>query len=501
MYNENGAPLVTHCTFTGNISDAHGGGILSRDGSPTVENCVFAENTSAVEGGGIYSDSDVNLTLTNCAFTENTADESGGGIFVQYSSATTLDTCTFSGNEAGSSGGGAHLWSSPDTILIDCQFVGNHAALLGGGLKSTLGNPTFIACLFTGNTAGFSGGALHTQIGSLTMNNCTIADNTAGPLGGGGVYTGGVESVLAHCAFNRNASDGDGGAMHITGQSSLTLTNCAISGNSSTRGGGMYSNNSAPTLINCILNANSASEGGGAVYSNGDSDIALAGGTFLANFAPAGSTLACDSGFASTSSVTVVNSILSDGAGGIWNNNESTITITYSAIQGSWPGAGNIDTDPLFIDADGPDDIPGTQDDDLRLSPCSPAIDAGDNTGVSADTLDLDDDGDADEPIPIDFDHNPRFVDDAWTQDTGNGAPPVVDMGAYEFQGNSTECCGNGIVEPGEECDDDTDFCLSTCAWNRAIPTVSEWGILAMTLLFLGAGGAVIAKRRRLVAA
>jgi cysteine-rich repeat protein len=43
----------------------------------------------------------------------------------------------------------------------------------------------------------------------------------------------------------------------------------------------------------------------------------------------------------------------------------------------------------------------------------------------------------------------PRFVDDLATPDTGNGAPPIVDMGAYELQ-----VCGNGVVDPGEECDD-----------------------------------------------
>ena len=30
---------------------------------------------------------------------------------------------------------------------------------------------------------------------------------------------------------------------------------------------------------------------------------------------------------------------------------------------------------------------------------------------------------------------HPRFVDDPDTPDSGNGDPPVVDMGAYEFQG------------------------------------------------------------------
>jgi hypothetical protein len=81
-------------------------------------------------------------------------------------------------------------------------------------------------------------------------------------------------------------------------------------------------------------------------------------------------------------------------------------------VQGGWAGTGNIDADPTFADAEG------------RLSPGSPCIDAADNTAVP-------------EGITTDLDGNPRFVDDIGTPDTGFGEPPMVDMGAYEFQGTS----------------------------------------------------------------
>ena len=56
------------------------------------------------------------------------------------------------------------------------------------------------------------------------------------------------------------------------------------------------------------------------------------------------------------------------------------------------------------------------------LQPGSPCIDAGDNTAVPKGVL-------------RDLDGNPRFVDDACS---GHGGP-VVDMGAYEFQGTSCD--------------------------------------------------------------
>ncbi|GAG54589.1 unnamed protein product, partial [marine sediment metagenome] len=118
----------------------------------------------------------------------------------------------------------------------------------------------------------------------------------------------------------------------------------------------------------------------------------------------------------------------------MWNNDNSTIDITYSNVQNGWPGLGNIDLDPLFVDPDGMDGIPATEDDNLRLLADSPCIDAADNVAVPDDVFDLDSDGITDEPIPLDLDGTLRFVDDPNTNDTGNGTPPIVDMGAYEFQ-------------------------------------------------------------------
>ncbi|MHC4499232.1 MAG: LamG-like jellyroll fold domain-containing protein, partial [Planctomycetota bacterium] len=57
---------------------------------------------------------------------------------------------------------------------------------------------------------------------------------------------------------------------------------------------------------------------------------------------------------------------------------------------------------------------------DYHLLPGSPCIDAGDNFAVRPSIL-------------ADIVGRPRFIDDVNTPDTGSGAPPVVDMGAYEY--------------------------------------------------------------------
>ena len=71
------------------------------------------------------------------------------------------------------------------------------------------------------------------------------------------------------------------------------------------------------------------------------------------------------------------------------------------------------------MDAGGTDNLPGTEDDNLRLWPGSPCADAGDNLAVP-------------QAVLTDLDGDPRFVDDSDAPDTGNGTPPIVDMGAYE---------------------------------------------------------------------
>jgi hypothetical protein len=136
----------------------------------------------------------------------------------------------------------------------------------------------------------------------------------------------------------------------------------------------------------------------------------LYGGGFLCNFGLSGGSLVL------TNSTLWGNTAPSGGA----QISGCNPIITYSDIQGGRNGTGNIDADPLFVDPEGADSIPGTADDSLRLQPGSPAIDAGSNAALPSDASDLDGDGDTTEPIPFDIDGNPRVA---------NGR---VDMGAYE---------------------------------------------------------------------
>jgi len=186
-----------------------------------------------------------------------------------------------------------------------------------------------------------------------------------------------------------------------------------------------------------------AAESGGGLDNFNASDAVLTNCTFTANAADRGGAIANDG-----SSPVIYNAVLwGDAAAGagdeIHNGAASVPLVGYSDVAGSggsddWDaglgtdGGGNVDADPRFADAEGPDGVPGTADDDLRLDGGSPAVDAGSSEDVPRDAADLDGDGDVEEPTPFDLDGLPRFIDDPGAEDTGRGPAPVVDMGAYE---------------------------------------------------------------------
>ena len=111
-----------------------------------------------------------------------------------------------------------------------------------------------------------------------------------------------------------------------------------------------------------------------------------------------------------------------------------TVTIKYSIVHEPIAGMGNIVAHPNFVDADGPDNLAGTLDDDLRLQRTSPAYNTGSNTYIWPDIVDIDGDGDTFDPVPLDLDYRARVV------------YGTVDMGAYEIPSGPFSVYGPLIV-------------------------------------------------------
>ncbi|MGD9715379.1 MAG: hypothetical protein AB7V46_25485, partial [Thermomicrobiales bacterium] len=253
-----------------------------------------------------------------------------------------------------------------------------------------------------------------------------------------------------------SCGSGSGGAM-IWERGVASIESAAIMGNSALLGGGILCDESEFTIRNSIIVGNNANYSGGGIYVRRISETSLSGCVLAENTAVLGGGIYNEH----SSPLIISNSILSynkdfTGVGELAHIDygfRDDVQVTYSNISGlddHWTGNGNIGDIPLFADSFGPDGVAGTLDDNWRLSPDSPCIDAGDNSAVAADVLDLDGDGDFEEPVPFDLDGFDRFVDDP-AEDTGVGPAPIVDMGAYEYRRGDMDSDGDvDLLDFGE---------------------------------------------------
>jgi predicted enzyme related to lactoylglutathione lyase len=449
MNNDQSDPILTNCTFSGN-SAQYGGGMDNQDSSPTLKNCTFSENSADKIGGGIVN-SRSSPILTGCTFSGNSAHRGGGGM-INNESCPTLTNCTFSGNSAHRGGGGMSNNESCPT-MTNCTFIGNFADT-GGGMDNHKGNPTITNCIFSGNSATDDGGGMLNLESSPIVTNCIFIGNMAERLGGGmcnwsssptvttcrfsgnsadsgsGIYNNESSPTLTYCTFSGNSSIDYGGGIRNERYSRPTLKNCTFSGNSANSGGGMENSfYSSPALTNCTFSQNSAQSGGGMNNKDGSSPT-LTNCIFIGNYysgmlnwfsSPILNNCTFTGNYNSGmhnyyASPTLTNCILWNNSNEILNDVNSTIKVTYSDVQSGWPGEGNIDAVPLFVDP-GYWDANGTPDDanddvwidgDYHLLPGSPCLNAGDPSHLY-------------DPNEIDLDGKPRLI----------GCR--IDMGAFEY--------------------------------------------------------------------
>ncbi len=246
----------------------------------------------------------------------------------------------------------------------------------GGGMYNSGGNPTITNCTFTGNSADYSGSGMCNS-GSPNIINCTFDRNSAKWGAGGGMYNGGFgassDPNIINCIFIENWAK-YGGGMSSGGYEVLSapnIINCIFIGNSAEYGGGMYNVGADANLINCTFSGNWADGLGGGIYS-------ILSGT------------------------TITNCILWGNVGEQIGPNSDGVSVTYSDIQGGWPGIGNINDDPML------------EPDGYHLTPCSPCIDAGDPNYIAG-------------PNETDIDGEPRIIDGDFY------GKAIVDMGADEY--------------------------------------------------------------------
>lgn len=380
------------CVITGNTTGASGGG-LRLEGTNDLIDCTVSGNEAGSAGG---IDASGSLSLTQCTVSDNSATSHHGGLYIAGS--FELDGCLISDNTAASVGGMGTLFDvgSIENTVISGNVASDHVGGISAFDQHSGGTLTVIGTTICGNTAVAGGGGGGRIIGDALITQSTISGNTSE--WGGGLVTEGHSgysiritdcSIISNSALGFDTLDGvhlgGGGVFNLRGPSEgyLIMTNCKITDNFTNGKGGALNNvRASATLTNCTMARNSAEQGSGVILNQ-----------------------QLDSG----PSFSVMTNCIAWGniPNEIECTEDSEATVTFSDFENGYPGTGNIDVDPLFVDADGPDDITGNVDDDFRLAEGSPCIDAGTN--------------DPAEGLPAtDIDGNPRVV------------CTIVDMGAYE---------------------------------------------------------------------
>ncbi|MFK7935005.1 MAG: right-handed parallel beta-helix repeat-containing protein, partial [Saprospiraceae bacterium] len=279
----------------------------------------------------------------------------------------------------------------------------------GGGIYNLQSSPTMLNCIFTGNSAASNGGGMINLGSNPALMNCTFIGNfSAGS--GGGMYNGfGSAPLFTNCSFTGNLAFSSGGGME-NDESLPAFTNCTITGNNAAEGAGIYNTARSPIFTNCTITGNFAYTEGGGIYNTRSSSPILTNCIIWNNL------------IQSSGGSTTYSSIFNDN---------STPTITYSLVQGEAASGTNLDgatnasetNYPRFIAPIFPT-FRQTVVGDVRLAPCSPVLNVGNNSadidGVNGTQTIAD--------IAEDLAGNPRIFDES------NGG--VIDLGAFEFEDN-----------------------------------------------------------------
>jgi predicted outer membrane repeat protein len=316
--------------WSGDASGTEPATTLVMDANKSVT-AVFEENVRRVSVGSTASEPDGlswAMAYPDLQSAVDAAAEDGGGeVWAAFGTYTAL-TGTVLNMRAGVTLYGG--FAGTETLRDQRDRVANATIIDGQNLRQ---------CVMAADNAGIDGFTVRRGIAQF----------------GGGIFMEYASPVISNCILQYNTAFGDnaqGGGMYSK-YANPEIFNCVFIGNTANKeGGGIFNLGGAPILTNCAFTNNRASVSGGALHNAAFSRPSVTNCILWNNMAP--------------------------NSPEIHNDTDSMPRVTYSCVSYGYAGEGNIDADPLFMNA-----VIG----DLTLRADSPCIDTG--TAAGAPALDI----------------------------------------------------------------------------------------------------------------
>lgn len=413
-----GTPMILDNTISGNYARVGGGAYLINSQDPEVSGNLFTDNSSYDYAGGLLLSAASTCIVKNNNFIANwgTGDLFGGGIYIHDTSGIIRNN-QFEGHYSLTNGGALFIEQCINVDVIDNQCIGNTCLYQGGAVVIYESNLiTLEGNLISENTSQMDGGGIWISLSSeVTLNRNIIKNNQVTGAGGG------VINYFSSMYWNGNTFEGNtatsmGGAVCAI-SIYFSLKNNRIFNNTGERGGAVYLVNGTAHFANNVIAYNTSRDSGGGI------EIASNGSTFelfMENDVIYGNKVSSPTGLGSglfsdnATDMEIYNTVF-------WGNKSADgaqIEVSPNApllnhcnVQGGFPGTGNIDADPMFIDV---------EECDFHIAYDSPCI----NAGIS----------NYSELPEMDFEGDPRIAFDE------------VDIGADEFY---THLYCTGDAQPG----------------------------------------------------